>query len=203
MTLVVRIALLYLGLALYLTKCAANLPPGVSGPRWPSFFEAPEFHLNIAKKDIEAALKPKEDAPGPRWPTIFEAPEFHLGIAMKDTASAGRAIARGAGEWAAQARENLQRNPVETILAAVWDVTRIGVVVVPGLLWGPVLNFLGFGAAGIGQGTAAAAAQSILGPIAPGSLFAFLQSAGAGGYGVVAMDALTRGVLVLKELFGL
>jgi hypothetical protein len=149
MTLAVCVALLYLALALYFTKCLANFPPGVSGPRWPSFFEAPEFHINIAKKDIEEALKPEEDAPGLRWPTIFEVPEFHLSIAMKDTASAGRDIARGAGEWIAQAQENLQRNPAGTILGAVWDVTRIGVVVVPGLLWGPVLNFLGFGVVGI------------------------------------------------------
>ncbi|KAI1366811.1 hypothetical protein F5Y08DRAFT_300157 [Xylaria arbuscula] len=203
MMLAVHVAWLYLALALYFPECAANLPPGVSGPRWPSFFEAPQFHLNIAKKDIEEALKPKDDAPGPRRPTIFEAPEFHLNIAIKDTTNAGRNVARGVGEWITRAQEDLETNPVGTLLGAMWDVTKFGVVLVPGLLWGPVLNFLGFGAAGIGQGTIAAAVQSILGPIAPGSVFAFLQSAGAGGYGVATMDLLTRGGLVLKELLGL
>lgn len=30
-----------------------SLPPGVQGPCWPTIFEAPDFHLNIANKDIE------------------------------------------------------------------------------------------------------------------------------------------------------
>lgn len=30
-----------------------SLPPGVQGPCWPTIFEAPEFHLNIAQKDID------------------------------------------------------------------------------------------------------------------------------------------------------
>lgn len=30
-----------------------SLPPGVQGPCWPTIFEAPEFHLNIAQKDVD------------------------------------------------------------------------------------------------------------------------------------------------------
>ncbi|KAI1734014.1 hypothetical protein F4680DRAFT_439761 [Xylaria scruposa] len=83
MALATHLKLLFLAFTIYFTACSANLPPGVAGPRWPSFFEAPEFHLNIAKKDIQEAFKPDDNAPGPRWPTIFEAPGFHLDIAKK------------------------------------------------------------------------------------------------------------------------
>lgn len=30
-----------------------SLPEGVQGPCWPTIFEAPDFHLNIAGKDID------------------------------------------------------------------------------------------------------------------------------------------------------
>ncbi|ROW00785.1 hypothetical protein VMCG_06528 [Cytospora schulzeri] len=30
-----------------------SLPPGVQGPCWPTILEAPEFHLNIAQKDVD------------------------------------------------------------------------------------------------------------------------------------------------------
>ncbi|ROV99601.1 hypothetical protein VPNG_07712 [Cytospora leucostoma] len=41
-----------------------SLPPGVQGPCWPTIFEAPEFHLNIAGKDIE---KVAEDIGVKQW----------------------------------------------------------------------------------------------------------------------------------------
>ncbi|KAI1739577.1 hypothetical protein F4680DRAFT_448955 [Xylaria scruposa] len=225
MTLATQCTLLFLVFAIHFTTCTANLPPEVAGPRWPSFFEAPGFHLNIAKRDIEEAFKPEDDAPGPRWPTIpeapgfhldavkrdvgrvlkgdentlgprwptiFEAPEFHLNIAANDILNAVRA-------WAAQADEDLHRDPGGTILRAAWDVTKFGIVIAPGLLWGPALNLLGFGMGGIGQGTAAAAAHSVAGTVAARSPFALLQSAGAGGYGVAVMNTLTRGGVLLFE----
>ncbi|KAI0543707.1 hypothetical protein F4679DRAFT_567758 [Xylaria curta] len=225
MTLATQLILLFLAFAIHFTACTANLPPGVAGPRWPSFFEAPEFHLNIAKRDIEEAFKPEDDAPrprwptifeapgfhlntvkrdiegifkgdentpGPRWPTIFEAPDFHLNIAANDILNAARA-------WAAQADEDLHRDPGGTILRTAWDVTKLGIVIAPGLLWGPALNLLGFRIGGIGQGTAAAAAHSVVGKVAARSPIAVLQSAGDGGYGVAVMDTLTRGGMLLLE----
>lgn len=43
------------------------------------------------------------------------------------------------------------------------------------------------------QGTAAAAAQSVLQPIVPHGAFAALQSAGAGGYGVPIVHGVVQG----------
>ncbi|KAI0450461.1 hypothetical protein F5B21DRAFT_490904 [Xylaria acuta] len=232
MALATHLMLLFLAFAIHFTTCTANLPPGVAGPRWPSFFEAPEFHLNIAKRDMEEAFMPEHNAPGPRWPTIFEAPHFHLNIAKKDTEgvfkgddnapgprwptifeapdfhlniaandilNAVGGIIRNTGAWVAQADEDLHRDPGGTILRAAWDVAKVGIVIAPALIWGPALNLLGFGMGGVGQGTAAAAAQSAAGAVAARSPFAFLQSAAAGGYGVAAMNALTRGGVLLFE----
>ncbi|KAI1754076.1 hypothetical protein F4782DRAFT_61420 [Xylaria castorea] len=225
MAFAIRFALLFLAFATHFTTCTANLPPGVAGPRWPSFFEAPEFHMNIAKRDIEKAFRSEDNALGPRWPTIFEAPDFHLNVAKKDIEdvfkgddkasgprwptifeapelhlnTAANDILSAARAWVAQADEDLHRDLGGTILRAAWDVTKLGIVMAPGLIWGPALNLLGFGVGGIGQGTAAAAAQSAAGIVAARSPFAFLQSAGAGGYGVTVMNTLTRGGVLLFE----
>ncbi|KAI0855214.1 hypothetical protein F4860DRAFT_52024 [Xylaria cubensis] len=142
MTLATQYILLFLAFAIHFTTCTANLPPGVAGPRWPSFFEAPVFHLKTAAIDI-------------------------LNVARA---------------WAAQADEDLHRDPGGTILRA-WDAAKFAIVIAPGLLWGPALNLLGFGTGGVGSGSAAAAAQS----------------ARAGGYGVAVMDAVTRGGVLLFE----
>ncbi|KAI8945006.1 hypothetical protein F4801DRAFT_584836 [Xylaria longipes] len=231
MALATHLAMLFLAFAIHFTICAGSLPPGVAGPRWPSFFEAPEFHLNIAKRDIREAFKPEDNAPGPRWPTVFEAPDFHLNIAKRDTdgifkgndnapgprwptifgapefhlniaandiLNAVRGIVRNSRAWVAQLEENLHTDPGGTILRAAWDVAKVGILMAPGLVWGPALNLLGFGTV-IGPGTTASAAQSVLGPVAARSPFAFLQSAGGGGYGVAAMNTLTRGGVLLFE----
>ncbi|KAI0402459.1 hypothetical protein F4802DRAFT_600061 [Xylaria palmicola] len=232
MALLAHLTLILFALALHITTTTANLPPGVAGPRWPSFFEAPEFHLNIAKRDIEATLKPNNDVPAPRWPTIFEAPglhldivkrdidallnrngdvfgprwptifealEFHLNIAVTDALNAAKSIITYAEEWVLQAQEGLQRDPVGTVLKVTWDVTKVVVVFLPGLIWGPTLGLLGFEVGGVGRGTVAASVHSMLGRIASGSWFAFLQSAGARGYGAPVMDALFRLGMVVKE----
>ncbi|KAI1423451.1 hypothetical protein F5Y12DRAFT_716255 [Xylaria sp. FL1777] len=207
-----RMALLFWTFALYISTCAANLPLGVAGPPWPSFFQAPEFHLNIAKRDVEGILKPRDNAPGPRWPTIFEAPDFHLNIAKRDVEGVFKGdenapgprwptifeapdfhlniaasdivnvvkdIVSNAEGWITQAQEQLQKDPA------------------PGLLWGPALNWLGFGIGGVGQ---AAAWQSAIGTPAARSIFAYLQSAGAAGYGAAAMDSVVRGGILINDL---
>ncbi|KAI0867342.1 hypothetical protein GGS24DRAFT_507946 [Hypoxylon argillaceum] len=77
------LVLLFLVFPLHFSSCGANLPPAVAGPRWPTIFEAPDFHINIAKRDIERVFKGDDNTPGPRLPTIFEAPGFHLDIAKR------------------------------------------------------------------------------------------------------------------------
>ncbi|RBR17720.1 uncharacterized protein FIESC28_06416 [Fusarium coffeatum] len=71
-------------------------------------------------------------------------------------------------------------------------VTGAAVVLVPAIIASPVLGFLGFGAAGVPAGTAAAGIQSGIGSVAAGSLFATLQSVGAGGYGVAAVHGVVQ-----------
>ncbi|KAK4080044.1 hypothetical protein H0G86_006171 [Trichoderma simmonsii] len=51
----------------------------------------------------------------------------------------------------------------------------------------PLLGALGFGAVGVAGGSLAATIQASIGPVAAKSLFAILQSAGAGGMGMAAV----------------
>ena len=48
-------------------------------------------------------------------------------------------------------------------------------------------------------GSAAAGLQPLLNPVGAGGFFATLQSAGAGGYGVPAVNAVVRGTVVFGE----
>ena len=48
-------------------------------------------------------------------------------------------------------------------------------------------------------GSAAAGLQPLLNPVGAGGLFATLQSAGAGGYGVAAVNAVVRGTVVVAQ----
>ncbi|KAI1630726.1 hypothetical protein F4809DRAFT_635588, partial [Biscogniauxia mediterranea] len=83
------------------------------------------------------------------------------------------------------------------MLGAGLDAAKVALMFVPGLLWRPVVGVFGFGSAGVGSGTVAAAAQSHMGgAITKGSSFAFLQSVGALGYGAAALDMVVRGGVV-------
>lgn len=99
-----------------------------------------------------------------------------------------------AGKW-------IQKHPGETAVIAGAGV----ILVFPGLVTTPTLWVLGFGSEGVGAGSAAALAHSYIGNVAARSAFATLQSAGAGGYGVVIVDgfasagALTVGALKIFD----
>ncbi|KAG6113192.1 hypothetical protein E4U13_003965 [Claviceps humidiphila] len=67
-------------------------------------------------------------------------------------------------------------------------------VAAPGLVAAPMLGVLGFGSLGPGAGTAAALIQSLIGNVARGSFFAMLQSAGMGGAGAMALNAIISGI---------
>ncbi|KAI9657390.1 MAG: hypothetical protein M1821_003072 [Bathelium mastoideum] len=64
------------------------------------------------------------------------------------------------------------------------------VFVCPWLLTGPLLGLLGFGALGPVAGSIAAWLQSVISPVAGGSLFAILQSAGMGGVGALVVNGV-------------
>lgn len=98
-------------------------------------------------------------------------------------------------------------------------VVGVAVVAVPALVAGPLLGALGFGAAGItaGQflevvlcldtftdfsGSAAAGIQSGIGSVVAPGLFATLQSAGAGGYGLAAVHTVVQAAGALVAAAG-
>ncbi|KAF4448807.1 hypothetical protein F53441_7856 [Fusarium austroafricanum] len=71
-------------------------------------------------------------------------------------------------------------------------VTGFAMLAVPAIVATPILGALGFGATGIAAGSAAAGIQSGVGSVVAPSLFATLQSAGAGGYGVAAVHGVVQ-----------
>ncbi|KAJ3499711.1 hypothetical protein NLG97_g106 [Lecanicillium saksenae] len=68
----------------------------------------------------------------------------------------------------------------------------LGVVVAPGFVAAPILGAAGFTANGVTAGSAAAAVQSGIGNVVGGGVFATLQSAAAGGYGVAAVNTAVQ-----------
>lgn len=84
-----------------------------------------------------------------------------------------------AGKW-------IQEHPGETAVIAGAGI----ILIFPGLVTTPTLWVLGFGSEGVGAGSAAALAHSYIGDVVAGSAFATLQSAGAGGYGVVVVNGI-------------
>ncbi|WEW56040.1 hypothetical protein PRK78_001475 [Emydomyces testavorans] len=90
--------------------------------------------------------------------------------------------------------------PLATIQGAKWVADNPGtaaacgaagvglvLVVAPAAVAAPGLGVVGFGADGIVAGSSAAAIQSSIGSVVSPSLFATLQSAGAGGYGAATV----------------
>ncbi|UKZ91103.1 uncharacterized protein TrAFT101_006099 [Trichoderma asperellum] len=89
-----------------------------------------------------------------------------------------------------------RENPM---LAAATVVTGAGVAVVavPALITAPIMGIAGmagFTQAGIAGASIASALQASIGNVAAGSIFATVQSAAAGGYGVAALAGTAQAV---------
>ncbi|KAI8960643.1 hypothetical protein F5Y11DRAFT_329014 [Daldinia sp. FL1419] len=83
-----------------------------------------------------------------------------------------------------------------------WKAAATGVAVVaPGLIAGPVLGVLGFGANGIVGGSIAAGIQSGIGNVAAGGVFATLQSAGMAGYGAATVNGIVSAGGIIGSAF--
>ncbi|EEU46606.1 uncharacterized protein NECHADRAFT_79370 [Fusarium vanettenii 77-13-4] len=95
------------------------------------------------------------------------------------------ALTQAAGKAAQHAKDNPK--------AAVAVGAGVLVCAVPALVAAPALGLTGFGANGIVGGSLAAGAQSGIGSVVAPSLFATLQSAGAGGYGLSAVYGAVQG----------
>ncbi|KAM0436933.1 hypothetical protein ACHAPT_002646 [Fusarium lateritium] len=94
-------------------------------------------------------------------------------------------LVQAAGQVAQHAKENPKAATAVGVGALVCAA--------PALVASPVLGLIGFGANGIVGGSAAAGFQSTIGSVVAPSLFATLQSAGAGGYGVSAVYGAVQG----------
>ena len=106
----------------------------------------------------------------------------------------------------------VEEHPIQTALL----VANILLVIAPQLLTGPLLALAGFGTEGVGAGNStvlivsrrgsqvlgslAAAWQANAGPIAVGSVFAGLQSAGAAGYGLSIVNGVVQGGAAIAEV---
>ncbi|TID16476.1 hypothetical protein E2P81_ATG11901 [Venturia nashicola] len=88
-----------------------------------------------------------------------------------------------AGNW-------VKENPGKTALLVVCSLALIA----PVIIVGPALGGLGFGAGGIAAGSTAAGIHAGIGSVAAGSVFAVLQSAGAGGAGLLIVNGVVQGV---------
>ncbi|KAI1780818.1 hypothetical protein F4818DRAFT_18206 [Hypoxylon cercidicola] len=85
---------------------------------------------------------------------------------------------------------------------AWWHGVAAGLaaIAVPSLIAGAILCPLGFCAAGIAKGSAAAGLHSAIGIVSTPSLFATLQSAGMAGYGTAIVNGAVQivgGLIVL------
>ncbi|PVH93422.1 hypothetical protein DM02DRAFT_661993 [Periconia macrospinosa] len=81
----------------------------------------------------------------------------------------------------------IKNNPIKTALI----VMAIVVAVIIAIYLTPViLSAMGFTNAGIAAGSLAASIQSGIGAVTAGSLFAILQSAGAGGAGIIIVNVV-------------
>ncbi|KAJ4325677.1 hypothetical protein N0V84_003395 [Fusarium piperis] len=105
------------------------------------------------------------------------------------------ALTQAAGKVAQHAKDNPK--------AAVAVGTGVLVCAVPALVAAPALGIAGFGANGIVGGSIAAGAQSSIGSVVAPGLFATLQSAGAGGYGISTVYGAIQGVAALGAGGGL
>ncbi|KAM5357640.1 hypothetical protein ACJZ2D_016064 [Fusarium nematophilum] len=89
---------------------------------------------------------------------------------------------------ASKAFQYAKNHPISTGCACVGALA----VAAPAIVATPALATCGFGANGVAAGSTAAAIQSGIGNVVAPGLFATLQSAGAGGYGVGVVHGATH-----------
>ncbi|PWI64363.1 hypothetical protein PCL_10532 [Purpureocillium lilacinum] len=129
-------------------------------------------------------------------------------VAASRLASHTSLIWTTASEVIVNSHQSIQRAASSTILPAVkWAVSHPGtaatcgtaglgmvLAVAPAAVATPALGALGFGTGGIVGGSWAAATHSTIGSAVSPSLFATLQSAGAGGYGLAVVYPTIQGI---------
>ncbi|KAL0937820.1 uncharacterized protein CTRU02_207551 [Colletotrichum truncatum] len=102
-------------------------------------------------------------------------------------------ITESVPEATGQVYETCKANPGMMVACGTVGVGVL-LVAAPAVVAAPGLAAAGFGAEGVVAGSAAAGVQSGIGSVVAPSLFATLQSAGAGGYGVATVYGAVQGV---------
>ncbi|TGJ86713.1 hypothetical protein E0Z10_g2023 [Xylaria hypoxylon] len=121
-----------------------------------------------------------------------------LSTSGKDFAGATSASMRLVADKSKKAAEWAVANPGKTAAFGA----GAALIAVPMVVAAPVLGAIGFGANGIIAGSAAAGIQSGIGSVVAPSIFATLQSAAAGGYGIAAVSAAIQGAGTLVASVG-
>ncbi|KAM0453467.1 hypothetical protein ACHAO4_005060 [Trichoderma viride] len=128
--------------------------------------------------------------------TNFEAASSTVEDMNEAQEPSAQSPADGAQSTAQRLGKAARENPM---LAAAAVVTGAGVAVVaaPALIIAPIMGIagmVGFTPAGVAGASIASALQASIGNVAAGSLFATIQSAAAGGYGVAALTGTAQAV---------
>ncbi|KFY32997.1 hypothetical protein V495_08530 [Pseudogymnoascus sp. VKM F-4514 (FW-929)] len=116
-----------------------------------------------------------------------------FGVAAEGAASV-YSYFNSTGNAPAMVLEWIAAHPGQSALLVVNGV----LVFTPAAVTGPLLSQMGFGAAGPVGGSVAAWLQSMLGNVGAPSIFAYLQSAAMGGYGVAAVNGVAQACAVIS-----
>ncbi|KAK7428483.1 hypothetical protein QQZ08_004921 [Neonectria magnoliae] len=111
------------------------------------------------------------------------------GAPKKDGSREGGSRSSGEESYFSKAKDWASAHPIQAAALG----TNALIIAAPALIASPALAVAGFGANGVAGGSIAAGVQSGIGSVSAGGLFATLQSAGAGGYGVAAVNGAIRG----------
>ncbi|KAI1132401.1 hypothetical protein F5Y10DRAFT_231095 [Nemania abortiva] len=137
---------------------------------------------NLVSAITEPRIEPT--MPNISLKTVVSAALAATAVQSVGIASSGLRLAadqgREASEWATE-------NPGKAVALGVAMGAGAVMVATPMAVATPLLGAVGFGANGVVAGSVAAGAQSGIGSVVAPSLFATLQSAAAGGYGVPAV----------------
>jgi len=114
----------------------------------------------------------------------------------------GEAIGDQATNTFRKASKYAAEHPKTTFLLIAIGAGGILIYAVPGLVSTPLLYVSGF-VPSVGKTTLAAGVQSSSGNVATGSWFATMQSAGAGGSGIIALNSAIQSGAAMVAAFGI
>ncbi|KAE8384677.1 hypothetical protein BDV23DRAFT_189009 [Aspergillus alliaceus] len=85
---------------------------------------------------------------------------------------------------------------------ALWNGVQVAAVLCPGMITVPILSQAGFTSLGPAAESAASWAQPKMGSVVGRGTFAYVQSAGMGGYGRPVVEGVARVVILMPRAAG-